>query len=55
MHRKILIPRGWKRRVESTIFQILALSHYSFTAVVARVANARDGRSRFRAEIDRLD
>ena len=26
MHRKIPLPRGWKRRAKSTVLQILALS-----------------------------
>ena len=55
MRRNVPLPRGETRRVKSTILQILALSHYTFTAVVARAANARDGRTRVRAETDRLD
>ncbi len=29
MHRKIPLPRGWKRRVRSWVLHILALSHYT--------------------------
>ena len=38
MHRKIPLPRAWKRRTKAAILQILALSHYAFTALVARAA-----------------
>ncbi len=54
MHLKIPLPRGWNRRAKSAIFHILALSHYTFTALVARAANDRNHRTRIRAEIDRL-
>ena len=30
MPRKISLPRGWNRRVKSSILHILALSHYGF-------------------------
>jgi transposase InsO family protein len=40
--------------VKSSILQILALGHYTFTAVLARAAHARDRRIRGRAEVDRL-
>ena len=55
MHRKISLPRGWNRRAKSAIIHILALSHYTFTALVARAANDRHRRTRLRAEIDRLN
>ncbi len=55
MDRKIPLPRGWKRRVKSSILHILALSHYTFTAMVARASNDRNRRTRRRAEIDRLN
>ncbi len=55
MHGKIPLPRGWNRRAKSTILHILALSHYTFTALVARAANDRHRRTRPRAEIDRLE
>ena len=54
MPRKILLPRGWKRQTKSAILHILVLSHYAFTAMVARAANERSWRTRFQAEIDRL-
>ncbi len=54
MDRKIPLPRSWNRRTKAAILQILALSHYAFTAMVARAANERSHRTRFRAEIDRL-
>jgi transposase InsO family protein len=54
MDRKIPLPRSWNRRTKAAILQILALSHYAFTAMVARAANERSRRTRFRAEIDRL-
>ena len=41
MSRKIPLPRGWNRRTKAAILQILALSHYTFTALVARAANER--------------
>ena len=41
MHPRIPLPRGWNRRTKPAILQILALSHYAFTALVARAANKR--------------
>ncbi len=38
MHRKIPLPRGWNRRTKAAILQILALSHYAFTGMLARAA-----------------
>ena len=32
MSRNLPLPRGWNRRVRSSILHILALSHYTFTA-----------------------
>ena len=32
------LPRGWKRRVRSSVLNILALSHYTFTALLAKAA-----------------
>ena len=32
---KLPPPRGWKRRVRSSVLQILALSHYTFTVLVS--------------------
>ena len=40
VRRNIPLPRGWKRRVKSTVLQVLALSHYAFTALLARSARA---------------
>ena len=54
MSRKIPLPRGWNRRTKAAIVQILALSHYRFTALVARAENERSRRIRLRAEIDRF-
>jgi len=54
MHRKIPLPRSWNRRVKSAVLQILALSHYGFTALIARAANDRNRPTRMTAEIDRL-
>ena len=41
MDRKIPLPRGWKRRVRSSVLHIPALSHYTLTVLVARAANER--------------
>ena len=41
MHHSIPLPRGWNRRTKAAILKILALSHYAFTAMVARAANER--------------
>ncbi len=38
MHHNIPLPRGWNRRAKSAILHILALSHYTFTAMLARAA-----------------
>jgi len=54
MHRKIPLPRRWNRRVKSAVLQILALSHYSFTALLARAPHDRNRPTRLQAEIDRL-
>ncbi len=32
MNHKIPLPRGWKRRVRSSVLHILALSHYTCTS-----------------------
>ena len=53
MHRKIPLPRGWKRRVRSSVLQILALSHYTFTALLARAALSKNRQVRLQAQIDR--
>ena len=42
MPRKIPLPRGWNRRNKAAILQILALSHYAFTALLGRAANERN-------------
>ncbi len=36
MQHRIPLPRGWRRHTKSAIVHILALSHYAFTAMVAR-------------------
>ncbi len=41
MRTRLPLPRGWKRRVKSSILHILALSHYTFTADLARTATER--------------
>ncbi len=54
MRPRLPLPRGWRRHTKSAIVQILALSHFTFTAMVAREANERHRQARFRAAIDRL-
>ncbi len=54
MSRKIPLPRAWNRRAKSAIVHILALSHYAFTAMLARAENERSRQTRLRTEIDRL-
>ncbi len=51
---KLPLPRGWRRRGRSSVLHILALSHYTFTAMVARASNDRHRRTRLQSEIDRL-
>ena len=41
MHRKIPLPRGWNDRAKAAILHILALSHYTITAVLARAVKER--------------
>ena len=53
MHRKIPLPRGWNRRAKSAILHILALSHYTFTALLARAALSKNRQVRLQAQIDR--
>ncbi len=55
MHHKIPLPRGWNRRAKSAILHILALSHYSFTVLLARAAQSKNRHIRFQARIDRRD
>ncbi len=38
MRTRLPLPRGWNRRAGSSIVHILALSHYTFTALLARAA-----------------
>ncbi len=38
---KLPLPRGWNRRTKAAILQILALSQYAFTALLARATNER--------------
>ncbi len=55
MHHKIPLPRGWKRRVRSSVLHILALSHYTFTALLAKAAQSRNRQVRLQAQVDRRD
>jgi len=52
---KLPLPRGWKRRVRSSVLHILALSHYTFTVLLARAANSKNRQVRLQAQIDRRD
>jgi transposase InsO family protein len=52
---KLPLPRGWKHRVRSSVLHILALSHYTFTVLLARAANSKNRQVRLRAQIDRRD
>ncbi len=52
---KLPLPRGWKCRVRSSILHILALSHFAFTALLARAAQSKNRQVRLRAQIDRRD
>ncbi len=52
---KLPLPRGWKRRVRSSALHILALSHYTFTALLARAAQSKNRQVRLQAQIDRRD
>ena len=36
MTSKLPLSRGWKRRIRSSVLHILALSHYTFTALLAK-------------------
>ena len=42
MSPKIPLPRGWNCRAKSAILHILALSHYTFTVLVAKAAQSRN-------------
>ncbi len=50
---KLPLPRGWKRRVRSSVLHILALSHYTFTVLLAKAALSRNHQVRLQAQIDR--
>ena len=52
---KLPLPRGWKHRVRSSVLHILALSHYTFTVLLARAANSKNRQVKLRAQIDRRD
>ena len=48
---KLPLPRGWKHRVRSSVLHILALSHYTFTGLMAEAAPV--GIARFgQAQVD---
>ncbi len=55
MTSKLPLPRGWKRRVRSAVLHILALSHHTFTALLARAALSKVRQIRLQARIDRRD
>lgn len=55
MQPKIPLPRSWNRRVRAIILQVLALSHYGFTAALASAANVWDPHPPLHAAIDRLE
>ena len=42
MRPQIPLPRSWNRRAKSAILHILALSHYAFTALLARALEHAD-------------
>ena len=52
---KLPLPSGWKRRVRSSVLHILALSHYSFTVLLARAALSKNRQVRLQAQIGRLN
>ena len=54
MQRKLPLPRGWKRRVKSSVLRALSLSWYCFTAIRGRAASSRNVRLRLRAEIEHV-
>ncbi len=41
MRTRLPLPRGWNRRVRSSIVRILAVGHYAFTALLARATKKR--------------
>ncbi len=55
MRTRLRLPRGWKRRVRSSVLHILALSHYTFTALLAKATLSRHRQLRIQAQIDRLN
>ncbi len=55
MTAKLPLPRGWKRRVRSSVLHILALGHYGFTVLLARAALSKKSQVRLQAQIDRLN
>ncbi len=55
MDHKIPLPRGWNCRAKSAILHILALSHYTFTSLLARAALSKNRQVRLRTHIDRRD
>ena len=49
---KLPLPRGWKHRVRSSVLHILALSHSTFTALLARAAQSRNRQVRLQPQVD---
>ena len=52
---KLPLPRGWKHRARSSVLHILALSHYTFTALLAKAAQSKNRHIHLQARIDRRD
>jgi len=50
---KLPLPRGWKRRVGSSVLHILALSHYTFPVALVRAANSKNRQVRLQAQSNR--
>ncbi len=51
---KLSLPRGWKHRVRSSVLHILALSHYTFTALLAKAALSKNRQVRLQVREHRI-
>ncbi len=52
---KLPLPRGWKRRVRSSVLHILALSHYTLTALLAKAALSKNRQVRLHVPLERKE
>jgi len=50
----IPLPRGWPKRIRSSVIHAISLAHFSVTFARSVAANSINARIRLKAEINRL-